>query len=155
MIPIRFPFVRRHVRSVRAQASLEYLLLLTVAVSMLALFLPLLSELKIQYLHSMEKKNVEHFLSRISHAQDVLSVLGNGSQLMLEAKPFQEWNIYSENENAVIEFTYAENLPAERVQLTMPFLHILPMACSDSCKLIITKHKEYYLLSFESNTAPE
>ena len=86
----------------RCQLSLEYLLLLAVSFSILALMLPLLQGVYSSALHAMDAGNAGRFAASLQQGVDELSFLGDGSKISASPAPFTRWAVYGEGKSLVV-----------------------------------------------------
>jgi len=86
----------------RAQLSLEFLLVATIAISAMALMANSVSSASNRAFSSAELANAKLFSSELKSSIRTLSVLSEGSKLIVRCEPLTEWNLSIEQEKIEI-----------------------------------------------------
>lgn len=86
----------------KAQVSLEYLLVLLAFFGAFALLLPFYSAAFSAGIFALDSMNAKRFSESIQDSVSKLIVLGNGSSIQISADPSLEWKIFSEKNELFI-----------------------------------------------------
>lgn len=77
----------------KAQASLEFILVLTAFISMLLLFVPAINNAFALAKFGLESQKAKAFAIELKQSVEKLSIYGIGSKIEIEANPSIEWNV--------------------------------------------------------------
>jgi len=133
----------------RAQISLEFLLLLLAFLACFALLLPFYSSAYNAGIFALDSMNAKRFADSVKNSVEQLRFLGNGSSIEKTANPSLQWKIFSEK-NTLFVSVKSASLGKEKI-----FSVIFPNEISfretefDSEKSFLVK-KSSGLVSFEN-----
>lgn len=123
----------------KAQASLEFLIVLTAFFSLLLIFTPMIAKIHHTGILALEKKRAQNFAEEFSQTLEEFSLLANGSKKQLKIKPLLEWKITASNSLHI-------ELHSEELQKTSEINHQLPIptnysqvTCTEECTFQIQK----------------
>ncbi|MFH1256940.1 MAG: hypothetical protein V1494_06650 [Candidatus Diapherotrites archaeon] len=106
----------------KAQASIEFLLLITAFVAALGLLLPAITLAEKASLLGSEARNAESFLASVKGAADELRVFSEGTERIVAAKNLLPWRVHAEGKTVFVSvkenesgkgFTLSKNIGAE------------------------------------------
>ncbi len=86
----------------KAQASMEYLLLLAAMLFFFSLLLPLLQKSYALTFFAVDVGNAKNFARELQTKANELSFLSDGSAIALKAKPIESWLIKAEGSELLI-----------------------------------------------------
>jgi len=92
----------------RAQASIEYLIVLSAFLALLALFTPIAAKIYYSSLFFLDARNAQSFSHEIKSALKQMELLEDGSSKNLSASPLNEWMLSVNGEGIQIKIESAE-----------------------------------------------
>lgn len=100
----------------RGQVSLEFVMVLSAALSFIAVSFALYSELESLSLFSLDVQNAKSFVNALENQTALLQIAGDGSSKTIRARVLGEWFFSSENGKKVLAIntrgkSAAMNLP--------------------------------------------
>jgi hypothetical protein len=83
----------------RAQVSLEYLLLFAAFFAALAVLLPIMNQTSMQFLSASDSLLAKRIASEVSEQISLMSFLSDGSKKVFEYYPIESISVYSQGNN--------------------------------------------------------
>ncbi|MAG21894.1 MAG: hypothetical protein CL943_01130 [Candidatus Diapherotrites archaeon] len=96
----------------KAQASIEYLLLLAAVLFFFSLMIPLLQQSHELAFFAVDIGNAKSFANELQYTADSLAFLSNGSAARLEARPVGKWIVSAKNSTLtiIVESNHSKSL---------------------------------------------
>ncbi len=136
----------------RAQASIEYLLLLAILLSFFAALAPLMYRTYSLAFYASDVLAAKNFASSLELRAGELSFLGNGSSFQLEARPVNEWLIESDGHELVLRVESKALGVEKTIPLTFPNeIPSLRQSISEKSFILLRKENGLVFLDHVNN----
>lgn len=127
-------------KSKKAQASLEFLIVLVAFFSLLLLFTPTITKLHYTGLLALEKKKAETFAVSLQQTLKEFSLLANGSKKSLAVKASIPWEISLTGNHLQLELHSRELNKTAALNYSLAFpVNSLQVTCTKECVFEIEK----------------
>lgn len=123
----------------RAQISLEYIIILSALFSVILVFMPMISETYEAGLFAIDVLNAKTFSNNFSNSLSELNFFSDGARKTFEINPLNTWEIECKNRVLKITITNPEISNEKVIHNTIPDNIICKLTISEKTKITIEK----------------